>query len=107
MPGNQIIDDLLFLFRIDGCSVALDHLVDLSRPDLARKGGLIEHISRRMADDTLRRKAILSRPWWQIGWMIVQFNLLDGLRFRQARERNRGGCCRQCCSAFPARPSPQ
>ena len=88
MPGNQIVDDLYFLLRKDGRPVTLDHLVYLSRPDFPRKGGLVEHISRRMADDTLRGKDVLPRPRWQIGSVIVQVDLFYGPHFRQARDRN-------------------
>src|SRR5258708_30206659 len=107
MPGNQIVDNLFFLLRIDWCSVTLDHLVYLSRPGLSRKCRLVEHISRRMADDTLRRKDVLPWPRRQIGCMIVQVDLFYGLHFRQARNRNHRCWCRQRRTAFAARPSPQ
>src|SRR5258707_7178294 len=71
VPVNQIVDDLSFLLRIDRCSVTLDHLVYLSRPGLSRKCRLVEHISSRMADDTLRRKDILPWAGRQIWRMIV------------------------------------
>src|SRR5260370_21687481 len=48
MPGNQIVDYLFLLLRIDRCSVTFDHLVYLDCPGLSRKCRLVKHISRRM-----------------------------------------------------------